>query len=238
MRIITPLFFSLLLLMAVMPAQAQQPPSTVRVTGVVVDQASIRALPYVTIKNKNAEGDFLTDTTGYFSLMARPGDTLIFQAMSYMPDQYVVPPDTDGGHFAIVEVMQKDAVLLEEVTIRSFPTQQQFEQIFLQIDPDDLPENKMRLKEHVDGIVRDETNMQEYIMDYNKRQRVYWLSREGPRNDFLNPERWTEFIRAWQDGRFTDDAVEKLEGFPAPESENEDGFPSPAPESEIENNQQ
>lgn len=221
MRIIAPLFFSLLILVALVPLQAQERSNTVRVSGVVVDQANTRALPYVTIKNKNAAGDFLTDTTGYFSLMARPGDTLLFEAMSYMPDQYVVPRDADGGHFAIVEVMQKDAVLLEEVTIRGFPTQQQFEQIFLRIDPDDLPENTERLRNHVGEAVRDETNMQQYILEYNNRQMVYWLSREGPPNDFLNPERWVEFIRAWQDGQFTDDAVEKLEGFPPPEDEND-----------------
>lgn len=221
MRIIAPFFVSLFILTALVPLQAQEPSDVVRVTGVVVDQADTRALPYVTIKNKNADGDFLTDTTGYFSLMAQPGDTLLFEAMSYRPDQYVVPRDADGGHFAIVEVMQKDAVLLEEVTIRGFPTQQQFEQIFLRIDPDDLPENTERLRDHVGETVRDETNMQQYIFEYNNRQMVYWLSREGPPNDFLNPERWVEFVRAWQDGRFTDDAVEKLEGFPPPEDEND-----------------
>lgn len=221
MRIIAPFFVSLFILSALVPLQAQQPSDVVRVTGVVVDQADTRALPYVTIKNKNADGDFLTDTTGYFSLMAQPGDTLLFEAMSYRPDQYVVPRDADGGHFAIVEVMQKDAVLLEEITIRGFPTQQQFEQIFLRIDPDDLPENTERLRDHVSETVRDETNMQQYIFEYNNRQMVYWLSREGPPNDFLNPERWVEFVRAWQEGRFTDDAVEKLEGFPPPEDEND-----------------
>lgn len=221
MRIITPFFLSLLLFLAVVPAQAQEPSNRVQVSGVVVDEANTRALPHVTIKNKNASGDFLTDTTGYFSLMVAPGDTLLFEAMSYRPDQYVVPRDADGGHFAIVEVMQKDAVLLEEVTIRGFPTQQQFEQIFLRIDPDDLPENTERLRDHVAEATEDETNMQQYIMDYNKRQLVYWLSREGPPNDFLNPQRWAEFIRDWQEGRFTDNAVEKLEGFPQPQNNND-----------------
>lgn len=219
MRRITPFFIILFLLVALAPLRAQQSADTVRVSGVVVDQANTRALPYVTIKNKNAHGDFLTDTTGYFSIIASPGDTLLFEAMSYRPDQYVVPEGTGGGHFAIVEVMQKDAFLLEEVTIRGFPTQQQFEQMFLQIDSQELSENTNNLRRHVNEVVSDETNMQQYILEYNNRQMVYWLSREGPPNDFLNPERWVEFIRAWQDGRFTDNAVEKLEGFPAPQND-------------------
>lgn len=219
MRKITPFFISLIMLIVLMPLRAQQSVDTVRVSGVVVDQANARALPYVTIKNKNAHGDFLTDTTGYFSLIASPGDTLLFEAMSYRTDQYIVPKEAEGGHFAIVEVMQKDAFLLEEVTIRGFPTQQQFEQMFLRIDSPDLSENTHNLRRHVNEVVRDKTNMQQYMLEYNNRQMVYWLSREGPPNDFLNPERWVEFIRAWRGGRFTDNAVEKLEGFPVPRSD-------------------
>lgn len=215
---IAPLFFifSLLVFLAVPVVQAQQPSGTLRVTGVVIDQADTSAIPNVHIKNRNGIGTFLTDTTGYFSLPVSPGDTLIFEAMDYQRDHYVVPKTAAGGYFVVIELIKEGAVLLKEITVRGFPTQQQFEQIFLKIDPSDLPENTDRLREHIAGTVQDETNMQQYILEYGRRQRVYWLSREGPPNDFLNPQRWVQFIRDWNDGRFTDEGVEKLEGFPSP----------------------
>lgn len=220
MRIINLLFLSVIFLLVVHRVPAQQPADSVlRVTGVVVDQSSASAIPHVTIKNTRVPVAILTDSTGYFSVLAAPGDTLLFEAMAYQPDQYIVPESAAGGYFVIIELIEQGAVLLREITVRGrgFPTQQQFEQIFLQIDPGDLPENTGRLKDHIDETVNDETNMQKYILEYGKRQRTYWLSREGPPNDFLNPERWVEFIRDWRDGRFTDNAVEKLEGFPVPE---------------------
>lgn len=208
--------------------QAQQLiPETSSFVGVVVDGESMRPVSRATIKNKTQNWSVLADTTGYFAVQVLPGDTLIFEAMSYANDFYVVPDDFGGRHFAFIEVMRKNAVLLEEVAILGFPTQDQFEAAFMAVDPGLVAEKTAKLNEHLDRITADKTNMQGYIREYSRNQRVYHLPAFPPNlhnphpNNFLNPMRWVNFIRNWREGRFSEDAIEKLESYPDPDQQEE-----------------
>lgn len=201
--------------------QAQQlPPETTSFEGVVVDQTSRQPIPRATIKNKTQNWSVLADTTGYFAVEVLPGDTLIFEAMSYANDFFVVPEDFEGRHFALIEALRKNAVMLEEVAVLSFPSQEQFETALLAIDPGLVAEKTVRLQEHLDKVTADKTNMQGYILRYDRNQMLYEfppnLHNPYP-NNFLNPIRWGRFIQDWREGRFSEDAVEKLREFPEPD---------------------
>lgn len=216
--------------------QAQQSSSeTGRLVGVVVDASSKSAIPHTTIKNKTQNSSILSDSTGYFVLEVTPGDTIIFEAMSYNNDFYVVPVDFAGRQFAFIEVLQKNAVLLDEVEVRGFPSQEQFETAFLAADGgSEVVENTIRLNEQLENITEDETNMQAYLNEYEENQMIYRMADFPPHlhnprpNNFLNPLRWASFIRDWREGRFSEGAVEKLNGFPEPDNEEE--IESPLPE--------
>ncbi len=198
---------------------AQDVPEPVALSGVVVDEADLTPIPNVTIKNSTQKSTALADSTGFFSLTAKPGDTLIFEAMLYSEEAYIVPESFSGGRFAVIEAMHKDKLLLEEVTVRSFPSQEQFERAFLSADPGNLTDKSVALNVHIDEVREDPTNMQQYILDYNNRYATYRITREAPANNFLNPARWAEFIRNWQEGRFSESAVNKLEGYPNQDDE-------------------
>lgn len=215
------LFFLLLPFLS----KAQELPSDKGLfSGVVVDRLSSEIIPQATIKNKTQNIDVLADSTGLFTIEAQEGDTLIFEAMLYNPSSFVVPEGFNSRQFAfIARLQQEEAVLLEEVTVLSFPTQQQFEQAFLMVDPGELVEKTVVLNEKMDDIMADRTNMQGYILESNRDYMIYEITGNPQPNNFLNPERWAEFIDDWQEGVFTDESVEKLEGFPAYEAdENED----------------
>lgn len=216
------LFLTILFLLFCPSIFAQQGPNSIRLSGIVVEDAETNPIPNVTVKNISKGISILADSTGYFSLFAQGGDTILFEAMWYKPDFYVVPKGIEGSQFAVIEVLQKDAVVLDEVTIRAFPTQQQFERALLGIDPGNVADKTLALDSHLDEVTYDPTNMQQYIRTYNENYRnrhfTYLIPGNSDPNNFLNPERWVNFIKDWQEGRFSEDGVEKLRGFPVPEA--------------------
>ena len=129
------LFCAFLIFLLNASVNAQQKKEEVLLSGVVIESSVSDPIPNVTIKNISRRTSVLADSTGFFSLAGMPGDTLLFEAMLYKTDYYVVPDGIGGSHFAVIETMEKDAVVLDEVTIRAFPTQQQFERALLEIDP-------------------------------------------------------------------------------------------------------
>lgn len=202
---------------------AQQAGKMVRLSGMVVEGSVSDPVPNATVKNITRNIDVLADSTGYFTLAAMPGDTIQFLAMLFKPDLYVVPPGVGGSHFAVIEVLQKDAVELEEVTVKAFPTQQQFERAILEIDPGNVADKTLRLDAHIEEVTEDPTNMQQYIytinQKYRQRQMTYLIPPVAPYNNFLKPERWSQFISDWRDGRFDEESIEKLNGFPPEEDQ-------------------
>lgn len=221
----TTLLFSVILFsLFSLPALAQQGQKPLEFSGVVLEAEGRNPVPNVTVKNVSRKTSTLADSTGFFSLNALPGDTLLFDAMLYRPDIYVVPEGLEGGRFALIEVMQKDdAIMLDEVTVMAFPTQEQFERALLNIDPGNIADKTIRLDAQLEEVTSDPTNMQQYIRDANRRyakwQMTYLIPEAVPGNNFLNPLRWRNFIRDWQEGRFNEESIEKLNGFPNPEEE-------------------
>lgn len=213
----TALFFVyIIFIFLVTTLKAQENVPVVELRGIVMDEATAQPIPNVTIKNRKTGISELSDSTGSFIMAVMPGDTVVFEAMTYVSDIYIVPDDFAGGPFGFVEVMRKDALFLKEVTVRSLPSQLQFEQAFLNADPGNVTDKTIRLGGHLEEVTDDPTNMQQYILNYNRHFAIYQLTKDAPPNNFLHPERWVQFIRDWQEGRLSEDAVEKLEGFPPP----------------------
>lgn len=219
--IYTLLFF----LLASSVLQAQESPENGRLVGVIIDGSTMEAVPRATVKNKSQKSSVLADTSGYFTLDVQAGDTIIFEAMSYANDVYVIPREFSGRQFAFIEVLNQDAIMLEEVEIRGFPSQAQFEMAFLGEAADGVAEKTNGLDTHLKNVTRDETKMQSYLTEYNRNRMIYRMDNFPPHlhnpqpNNFLNPVRWVNFIRDWREGRFSEDAVEKLKVYPPAEPE-------------------
>lgn len=219
------IYLILFFLVASTALQAQQPSESGRLVGVVIDGVSMEAIPRATVKNTTQKSSVLADTSGYFTLEVQAGDTIVFEAMSYTNDVYVVPRDFSGRQFAFIEVLNQDAVMLEEVEVRGFPSQTQFEMAFMGEAAGDMAEKANGLDTHLENVTRDETKMQSYLTEYNRNQMIYRMDNFPPHlhnpqpNNFLNPIRWANFIRDWREGRFSEEAVEKLNGYPGTEPE-------------------
>jgi hypothetical protein len=63
----------------------------VQFSGIVVDRDSVQKVPYVAILDKRSSSGCMSDNSGYFSFIAIPGDTVIFQAIGFKTNYYVLP---------------------------------------------------------------------------------------------------------------------------------------------------
>lgn len=205
-------FLFILLLGVGLSGYAQS--SGLYISGSVLDADSLQSLPGATIKNISSQKALQTDEEGFFKIDVRPGDTLLIQHMTYSPTRYVVPIDLKASQYALVQLMQKENVM-GATNIHAFPTQLQFEQTLLQIDPGNLTTKDANLEINLERVTNDPTNMQKYLDDHMRYQQMYVVPERVAPNNFLNPDRWRNFIRDWREGRLTEEGMEKLEGFPA-----------------------
>ena len=184
------------------PVQAQQIGiDPVRVVGVMVDADDRKELPYVNIRVKGTQYGTSSDNNGYFSIFINPGDTLAFSSVGYKEAVFVMPFDSKGSQYSLIQLMRKETVLLEEVLVFPWPTMDNFKKAFLDIKPkrnmDDLV---VEVQRDIKETVKEE-RLYEYYYDQMRYNRLYELHREVPPNNFLNPIRWSNFMRDIKEGK-------------------------------------
>lgn len=89
----------------------------VRVSGTVTDAADRATLPGVNVVVKGTLTGTIADVNGEYSLMASPGDVLVFTFIGYLPQEITV-----GDQTVINVAMRTDVQALEEVTVIGYGT--------------------------------------------------------------------------------------------------------------------
>lgn len=102
--------------------------------GTVVDSLTSRPLPFVHILNESTRRGYITDSTGKFRIPWNNGDTLVFISLGYLGK--VVIADSLPQMISIVPRSYK----IEEVSIESYRTYDQFKRDFLEIKPEKGPQ--------------------------------------------------------------------------------------------------
>ena len=193
-------FVSALFLTSPLLAQTDASPadtSLVNLSGVVISTDSIVSLPYVSIfVNKLPKGT-ISDSYGFFSLQVHPTDTLTFTAVGYKTAQFIVPDYLIGQQYSVVQGMIRDTIVLREVTVYSMPTTSEFMESF--------SDNKLGFESRIDSM---QTELQDVLQEdiilgkyqpinmndgITRMYSVEWGL--VPPNNFLNPIRWTRFVR-------------------------------------------
>lgn len=177
----------------------------VQFSGVVVDKDSAQKIPFVAILDKRSSGGTIADISGYFSFIAVPGDTIVFEALGYKASFYVLPDTLSSDKYAWVHVMTKDTTNLKPFVFYSWPSKEAFRAAFLKLD---IPDNDLdRARANMalaarharyDNDAREPglNSLQTMQQEYDK---LYYAGQLPP-NNLLNPIAWGKFIQAWKDG--------------------------------------
>ncbi len=185
----------------------------VQLTGVVVTADSLHSIPYTHIAVKGSRRGAIADYHGFFSMVARKGDTIQFTSVGFEPVLFVLPDTLSGKRYSLMQVMQVDTFTLSETVIYPWPTVEQFKRAFVELDiPDDDLERARKnlamaelreraMQTDMDGSM----NYKHYINQQTNQ--LYYAGQMPPdlASTLLNPFAWAEFIKAWREGRFRRD---------------------------------
>jgi len=197
------------MLFPVLQAKAQDTANRdlVQFSGVMLTADSLTPVPLAHIIIKNSYRGTVSDYSGYFSFVARQNDTVVFSAIGYKRQYFVIPDTITNNRYSMIQVMANDTIYLSETVIYPWPTKEQFKEAFLNLDiPDDdiavarknLNQNDLMRRSLV--IQSDGSLNYDYLVS-EQTQRLYYNGQTQPIT-VLNPFAWAQFIKAWKDGKF------------------------------------
>lgn len=201
------IIFSLFLIIGCGVLKAQNSEQLVQFSGVVVTGDSLKPVPYVNIIVKGTYRGTVSDFYGFFSFVARKSDVIEFSALGHKKSHFSIPDTLSENKYSLIQVLQKDTILLKETVIYPWPTKEQFKEAFinLRVPDDDMERAKRNLaraemKERLDAMPMDGRQNQNYSMR-QETSKLYYAGQLPP-NNLLNPIAWAQFIKAWQNGEF------------------------------------
>jgi hypothetical protein len=179
----------------------------VQFSGAVVTGDSLHPVAFTHIIDHNTGFGTISDYYGYFSFVARKGDSISFSAIGFKKGSFIIPDTIRNNRYAMFQVMATDTIYLNETVIYPWPTKEQFKEAFLSLDiPDDDLEIARKNLDRYDLAVRAEAMPMDGSMNYRNYidqtvSKLYYAGQTQPIS-LLNPFAWAQFIKAWQDGKF------------------------------------
>jgi hypothetical protein len=179
----------------------------VQFSGAVVTGDSLRPVAFTHIIDKNTGFGTISDYYGYFSFVARKGDSISFSAVGFKKSLFIIPDTIQSNRYTMFQVMTSDTVYLSETVIYPWPTKEQFREAFLKLEiPDDDLEIARKNLERYELYVRAQGIPMDGAMNYRNYidqtvSKLYYAGQTQPIS-LLNPFAWAKFIQAWKDGKF------------------------------------
>ena len=181
--------------------------SVIQLYGVVMSADSLMALPSVSIVVKGRNQGTISNEQGVFSIVVLKGDNIEFTSVGYKPQLVHIPKNLDGNQHSMIQLMVEDTVYLPATIIKKYPTREEFERDFVNLQiPDDNEEiaRKNLSEENRRALIavypKDGREATNYYMQQNVRK-SYSAGQLPPQNIF-NPMAWSEFIKAWKRGDY------------------------------------
>ncbi|MBN8693205.1 MAG: carboxypeptidase-like regulatory domain-containing protein [Bacteroidetes bacterium] len=179
----------------------------IQLSGIVVDDDSLRGIPFVSVIVKGTKRGTITDFYGFFSVVAQPGDELQFFSINHKNAVYKLEDTLSLKHYYVIQRLLKDTILLADVDVYPWPSKEEFKKAFLNLDLSEtdydraaknLDRNDLSYAERnlkMDAQANYRYAMQQYLT------KVYTTG-QYPVNNLLNPIAWAQFIDAWRQGKF------------------------------------
>jgi hypothetical protein len=176
----------------------------VQFSGIVVDKDSVQKIPFVAILIKRSSGGTIADNSGYFSFIAMPGDTILFSAIGFKTNFYVLPDTLSTDRYSWIHIMSKDTTNLKPFVFYSWPSKEAFRAAFLKLDIADNDLDRARKNMAIEARKARFSDARSPGANYlqtvqQENDKLYWAGQLPP-NNLLNPLSWAKFIQAWKDG--------------------------------------
>lgn len=164
-------------------------------------------IPYAVVAVVGTHRGTFSDMNGFFSIVVRNGETLVFSVLGYKDAFYHVPDSLSRDRYTLFQILTTDTIMLPEAVIYPWPDPDFFNRQFLAMDVHDdlediaaenLSEKAMvQLRENLPSDGPENTSY--YLRQQSKN--LYYVGQiRTPQ--ILNAFAWKEFIQAWKRGDF------------------------------------
>lgn len=178
----------------------------VQLIGVVVSSDNLEPMPYSSIYNKTTRRGTVGDAYGYFALVCRPLDTLIFNYIGYKSNAYIVPDSVSTFSHSLIHLMEPDTITGKTVTVYPWPSKEDFARAFINMDPyeDDIRRAQRQLSgrslAQIAATLPTDASLT-YSWQQQQQQNMLYSHGQFPVSNLLNPIAWAQFIKAWKQGK-------------------------------------
>ncbi|MDX2361501.1 MAG: carboxypeptidase-like regulatory domain-containing protein [Crocinitomicaceae bacterium] len=178
----------------------------IQLSGVVVDEETLEAMPYTTIFDKTARRGVIADFYGYFSLVTFPGDTLFFSFYGHKTTTYVVPDTLTDNRYSIIHMMKKDTLDFPAVDVYPWPSRDDFARAFIEMQPYDDALRKAQRELSGESLAFAAAKLEgdgslAYGTIVNQRNTQLYTNNQLPANNLLNPYAWAKLVKDWKAGK-------------------------------------
>lgn len=179
----------------------------IQLSGVVVSGDSLSPVSFTSVLIKGSNRGTMCDYYGFFSLVVKKKDTVMFRTIGYTTADLVISDTLTDNRYSIIQLLNRDTVTLKEQVVYPWPSREQFRDAFLALNPpvDDYDRAFQNLtREDVRLAIQGVPASAMQASSYNIQREYTRLYQMGqlPQLSLLNPLAWAQFIEAWKKGDF------------------------------------
>jgi hypothetical protein len=173
----------------------------VQFSGMITDADSNAVVPYVTITNISyKEQKYNANYQGYFSFVARAGDSILFSAVGFTSKMIVLPNEIIDRKYTAKIQLKSEIVYLQTVRVYPWATVDEFTKDFLtmKVADDDMAIAKKNLSpKSIRGMTLNMTRDAQEIANGNYRNNFDRMINVNMRqtNPLLNPLAWGKLMQ-------------------------------------------
>lgn len=189
----------------------------IQLSGVISSDLN-NPVPFATVHIKNSFRGTIAGVDGFYSLVVKETDTVIYDALGHKDVSFIVPAGNDSQKLIHNVTMKGDTITYAETVVYPWPTQEEFRDAFLSLKVKDTYADmakknldQAKLQELYETLARDGQEAQLYTLQqmansyyYSGGQKNYMLMGGGVPipTSLLNPFAWTKFIQDLRAGKF------------------------------------
>ncbi|HCN83537.1 MAG TPA: hypothetical protein DIT07_07915 [Sphingobacteriaceae bacterium] len=202
------LLFIILLLASTLSFSQTQDEPLVQFSGVIYNADTNTVVPYVSVINKTNGGRTVSASyQGYFSFVAREGDTIIFSSIGYRKEAVVIPSKILDKKYTVVVRMKPMVINLPAVNILPWTSFDDFNRDFMTMKfaDDDLEIARKNVsRDKLMALARDLPRDAGEMRSINFRNNHVELSNKNMNmrgaNPLLNPFAWGALMKQILEG--------------------------------------
>jgi hypothetical protein len=207
------ILFSLILLTPICShanvASSVKDSGLIQFSGILLTSDSLYPVPFANIYVQKRPYGTYSNLEGYFSFVAKKGDTIVFSHVEFKRSTYVIPDTLTDFKYSIVKLLTQDTVNFPGVVVMPMPNRATFDHKFVtnEIPNDDIQRAKNNLerealKEQAFSSTGADASEAYKQITRMYAQKSYYSGGQIPPMNILNPFAWAQFFDAWKRGEF------------------------------------